>query len=272
MRAVRLIDTLSFLLTLSERIDISVDPFTGRNPSYCFVELTTKEQADRAMVELDGKDFQGRPVRVKPGVAKSAQDRSTLRSPNNSPGRFSNDKTGSPSGDRWQRSDAPSSPYNKGNGNENSRRLYVGGLPKITDQETIDSEVQAFFKGYNVYVYPEVSPVHRSTMMILIAALFFFFFFRHTVRPLQSLFLPIRRSASSPATIIIYLSTSQPPTKQQQHKLRSMAEKDPGEAKYDLEELAASRGSPRRDKNGLHHGIKISLSPWQKSPRHERMT
>ncbi|OKL61857.1 hypothetical protein UA08_03045 [Talaromyces atroroseus] len=146
-----------------ERIDISVDPFTGRNPSYCFVELATKEQADRAMVELDGNDFQGRPVRIKPGVAKSSssssQDRSTLRSSQNSPSRFN----GSPSAtnDRWQRSDAPS-PQAKASSNENSRRLYVGGLPKIVDQEAIDSDIQAFFKGYNVEAITKLISPHPS--------------------------------------------------------------------------------------------------------------
>lgn len=145
-----------------ERIDISVDPFTGRNPSYCFVELATKEQADRAMLELDGKDLQGRPIRIKPGVAKSSQDRSTVRSPQSSPSRY-NDKTGSPSttNDRWQRNDAPS-PYAKGNSNENSRRLYVGGLPKIVDQEAIDSEIQTFFKGYNVEAITKLISPHPS--------------------------------------------------------------------------------------------------------------
>jgi hypothetical protein len=101
------------------------------------------------MVELDGKDLQGRPVRIKPGVAKSAQDRATLRSPQSSPSRF-NDKPAT-TNDRWQRSDVPS-PNSKPSSSENSRRLYVGGLPKIVDQEAIDSDVQGFFKGYNVYV------------------------------------------------------------------------------------------------------------------------
>ena len=137
----------------SERIDISIDPFTGRNPSYCFVELATKEQADRAMVELDGKDLQGRPIRIKPGVAKSAQDRSTsTRSPQSSPSRF-NDNAGSPSTlvDRWQRKDTSFS-NNKPNDIENSRRLYVGGLPKIMDKQTLDADIQSFFKGYNLCV------------------------------------------------------------------------------------------------------------------------
>ena len=73
---------------------MSIDPFTGRNPSYCtgrgsikprkrlnscswqssqdegFVELEPREQADRAIQELNGKDLLGRPVRRGPGVAQ----------------------------------------------------------------------------------------------------------------------------------------------------------------------------------------------------------
>lgn len=105
------------------------------------------------MVELDGKDLQGRPIRIKPGVAKSAQDRvSSTRSPQSSPSRL-NDNAGSPSTlvDRWQRKDASLS-NSKPNDIENSRRLYVGGLPKIMDKQALDADIQAFFKGYNLYV------------------------------------------------------------------------------------------------------------------------
>jgi RNA recognition motif-containing protein len=50
----------------SERIDMSIDPFTGRNPSFCFVELDSKTEADRAIVELEGKPVLTRPVKIKP--------------------------------------------------------------------------------------------------------------------------------------------------------------------------------------------------------------
>jgi RNA recognition motif-containing protein len=139
----------------SERVDISIDPFTGRNPSYCFVELESKEQADRAMVELDGKDLLGRPVKVKPGVAKASQDRSSPRPSNNTNiAPRSTEKPGSSSVafDRWQRNDASS--HFKGY-SENGRRLYVGGLPKLSNQQTIDSEIQTLFNGYNMYVFSQ---------------------------------------------------------------------------------------------------------------------
>lgn len=46
---------------------MSIDPYTGRNPSYCFIELKTKEQADSAMQQLSGTDILGRPAKLGPG-------------------------------------------------------------------------------------------------------------------------------------------------------------------------------------------------------------
>ena len=51
-------------------VSISTDPFTGRNPSYCFVDVETVEEAQRAIAELNGVDVLGRGVKVSPGVAK----------------------------------------------------------------------------------------------------------------------------------------------------------------------------------------------------------
>lgn len=51
-----------------QAINISVDPMTGRNPSYCFVDFKTKETAEKVMEEFDGRDFMRRPLKVKPGV------------------------------------------------------------------------------------------------------------------------------------------------------------------------------------------------------------
>lgn len=138
----------------SERIDIAIDPFTGRNPSYCFVDLETKELADRAMTELDGRDILGRPVKIKPGVAKTASERSQEQQQQRTESSPRSDK-GSPfTLDRWKRNDATS--VAKVN-SDSSRRLYVGGLPRLTDPEAITTNITNFFKGYKVYVrnYPQ---------------------------------------------------------------------------------------------------------------------
>lgn len=51
-------------------VNISTDPFTGRNPSYCFVDLDSAEEAQRAIAELNGVDVLGRALKVSPGVAR----------------------------------------------------------------------------------------------------------------------------------------------------------------------------------------------------------
>lgn len=131
------------LSAFSERIDIAIDPFTGRNPSYCFVDLVSKDAAERAMTELDGRDMLGRPIKIKPGVAKTSAERSQQRMD----GSPRSDRS-SPNGmDRWRRNDTPSFPKMN---NDSSRRLYVGGLPKLIEQETINSNMTKFFQGYNV--------------------------------------------------------------------------------------------------------------------------
>lgn len=51
-------------------ISMSTDPFTGRNPSYCFVDLNSGEEAAGAMAALSGMEVLGRPVKINPGVKK----------------------------------------------------------------------------------------------------------------------------------------------------------------------------------------------------------
>ncbi|KAE8145651.1 hypothetical protein BDV25DRAFT_164152 [Aspergillus avenaceus] len=126
-----------------ERIDIAIDPFTGRNPSYCFVDLESKELAEKAMNELDGRDMLGRPVKIKPGVVKSSSERAQQRT-DASP----RADRSSPQGlDRWRRNDTPT--FAKLS-SDSSRRLYVGGLPRLTEQDVITSNITSFFKDYKL--------------------------------------------------------------------------------------------------------------------------
>ncbi|KAL4775937.1 hypothetical protein BDW60DRAFT_104303 [Aspergillus nidulans var. acristatus] len=171
------------------RIDISIDPFSGRNPSYCFVDLSTKELAERAMAELDGGDLLGRPVKIKPGVVKSASERQQQQRTGMgastgsvgdglSSGSPRANRTGSSplNADRWRRDDnltsastTPTKLSNMSTYNPNadpSKRLYVGGLPRLTDQEAISSNITQFFKGYNLYVVSSLlSSGHSFNLM-----------------------------------------------------------------------------------------------------------
>ncbi|OXV05463.1 hypothetical protein Egran_06770 [Elaphomyces granulatus] len=141
-----------------EQIDISIDPFTGRNPSYCFVELETKEQAEQAMQQLGGRDFLGRPVKIRPGVAKSPTDRSIAKT-DGSPRTESERPFAF---DRWQRDDA--SAHFKGY-SEQGRRLYVGGLPKLSNQANIDTGIRKFFRGFNVEAVSKLISPPPSKLM-----------------------------------------------------------------------------------------------------------
>jgi RNA recognition motif-containing protein len=138
---------------------MSTDPFTGRNPSYCFVELGTPEEANRAMGELNGKEIMGRPVKININTPKRGKDRSEgARPPIQSYDRGWRPQTSAPQDpkegkgnpyvfDRWQRKDAAE--HFKGPSEEN-RRLYVGGLPRIPNQDTVNEEMRALFKDYEM--------------------------------------------------------------------------------------------------------------------------
>ncbi|KAL4940145.1 hypothetical protein BDV06DRAFT_197365 [Aspergillus oleicola] len=158
------------------RIDIAIDPFSGRNPSYCFVDLETKELAERAMTELDGADLAGRPVKIKPGIVKSVSERQQQQQQRTMDGSAQgsssprangmNGNRSSPfNADRWRRDEnaPPSTPSKSSSTTTNgtgssisnantdpSKRLYVGGLPRLTEQDKISAKVTDFFKGYNV--------------------------------------------------------------------------------------------------------------------------
>ncbi|KAH7092922.1 hypothetical protein FB567DRAFT_158660 [Paraphoma chrysanthemicola] len=129
-------------------IEIPSDPFTSRNPSHCFVDLPSLEDAERAMRHLSGQPFQGRPLEVKPCVQKRP------RAP-----RSQSDELQSM---RWQRDtrERPNTrhlppaigmwatdllaPIKEG------RRLFVGGLSKPIDNHSSDLEIRRIFEGFQV--------------------------------------------------------------------------------------------------------------------------
>jgi RNA recognition motif-containing protein len=111
-----------------ERIDMSMDPFTGRNPSYCFVEFGSKEEADSAIETLTGTNLLGRVVKANSCVPRSRKRPKAM-----------------PLLDRWNRSDAEE--HWRGIGQE-KRRLFVGGLPKPETQLQAEKLIQGLFSGF----------------------------------------------------------------------------------------------------------------------------
>jgi len=111
-----------------ERIDMSMDPFTGRNPSYCFVEFASKEQADSAIESLNGTNLLGRVVKANSCVPRSRKRPKTM-----------------PLLDRWNRTDAEEHWRSMG---QEKRRLFVGGLPKPDTQLQAEKLIQGLFSGF----------------------------------------------------------------------------------------------------------------------------
>ncbi|KAJ3865157.1 hypothetical protein EV359DRAFT_63400 [Lentinula novae-zelandiae] len=143
-----------------EHIDISIDPFTGRNLSYCFVELLTKEDAERAMERLNGQMFMGRPLKVRSGVPRGTRQNNdeengvqdtpsqgVNRRPRRSPADFANNPAASLVFEGWERDDAEM--HWKGYADQ-GRRLYVGGLPQMTTHRAVNDAVRDIFKGYEL--------------------------------------------------------------------------------------------------------------------------
>jgi len=113
-----------------ESIDMSMDPFTGRNPSYCFVEFASKEQADGAIESLNGTNLLGRVVKANSCVPRSRKRPKIA-----------------PLLDRWTRPKAEE--HWRGMGQE-KRRLFVAGLRKPATQLQAEKLIQGLFSGFDV--------------------------------------------------------------------------------------------------------------------------
>lgn len=106
------------------------------------------EQAERAMAELNGKLMLGRPVKINPGVPKSDSnpplgrrdpDVASANAQDSQPQRFAFE--------RWTRDDASDHWYGYA---AEGRRLFVGGLPRMRNQPTVDYEIRKVFYGFNM--------------------------------------------------------------------------------------------------------------------------
>ncbi|KAF1958109.1 RNA-binding domain-containing protein [Byssothecium circinans] len=157
-------------------IDISIDPFTHRNPSYCFVDLATPAAATTAMHLLPGTLLLGRPLKVKPCVQKrapfptsnayqpySASLQATRWKSSNADAAVpstsapasaptdSHDPTASISSSTNPDPDPPST---------TAHRVLVSNLPRPLDQHSSDLEIRALFREVGVRV-ERVSKVKR---------------------------------------------------------------------------------------------------------------
>ncbi|KAI0156475.1 hypothetical protein GGR57DRAFT_463538 [Xylariaceae sp. FL1272] len=136
-------------------IHISIDPFTGRNPSYCFVEFPDADSATKAMEILEGKDLLGREVKCRPCQPKGS---GSGGKPTDAPTRWG----------QWEKADSD------GQGRQNPpsfdryrqdftvKRLYVGGLPRMHDQSTNFAEITELFKDFKLEAISKRVSAHES--------------------------------------------------------------------------------------------------------------
>ncbi|KAI2632151.1 RNA-binding domain-containing protein [Hypoxylon sp. NC1633] len=141
------------------KIHISIDPFTGRNPSYCFIEFGDRDSAEKAMSTLEGKPLLGREVKCRPCNPKGGSSGGRQGGGPNRWGDWSGEKSG---GDREHASDAPAS-FDRYKKDFNGRRLYVGGLPRMHDQATNFAEVSEIFEGFQLEAVSKRVTAHEST-------------------------------------------------------------------------------------------------------------
>jgi RNA recognition motif-containing protein len=144
---------------------MSIDPFAGRNPSYCFADLDDNEDTDAVIRSLQGYQIRGRPIKINYDSGKREQcaprrietrlengeRRSFDFTPNkNSPFVF----------DRYARTDVReywTKPV------EENRRLFVGGLSDISDQTFVDEEMRQLFHDHDIQaVSKRILPAHRN--------------------------------------------------------------------------------------------------------------
>ncbi|KAF2474386.1 RNA-binding domain-containing protein [Lindgomyces ingoldianus] len=141
-----------------ENIDISMDPFTHRNPSYCFVDFDTEEAATSAMETLNGRQFLGRPLKLKPCIQKRS-DPSKLESEGLMFSRWLDD---SPSGNQAKSGANDTFSTSDLQTVKENRTLWVGGLPKPLDQHTSDTAIRNLFADFKVEAVSMVKSPHDS--------------------------------------------------------------------------------------------------------------
>lgn len=140
-----------------EHIHISIDPISRRNPGYCFVDFLDKETAERALASL-AADISGRPIKVGPCEPKKQRNPfSSCEGENfafNRWGDWKSKREVEPPTERVYRRGVEQGPQGALDHfddmiHSDERRLFVGGLDKMTNQAEHNEEVSLLFAGFN---------------------------------------------------------------------------------------------------------------------------
>ncbi|KAI0853925.1 RNA-binding domain-containing protein [Daldinia vernicosa] len=153
-----------------EAIHISIDPFTGRNPSYCFVEFSDRESADLAMSTLNGKLLLGREVKCRPCIPKGGASGGRQGEGSRRWGNWKGENTTTDEGgeaslgqdiQQGEKEGLPSS-FSRYDKDFSKQRLYVGGLPRMHDQAMNSAEIRELFKEFQVEAISKRVTAHES--------------------------------------------------------------------------------------------------------------
>ncbi|RDA88646.1 hypothetical protein CP532_4098 [Ophiocordyceps camponoti-leonardi (nom. inval.)] len=145
-----------------DNIHISVDPVSARNPGYCFVDFADRETAERALGELV-TEIGGRPLKVGPCEPKKFTGGSRDEAYAfqrwgdwrvKGEGERQEGGGGGGGGRRHHHQNPKQGPYGALDhfddmvNDFNGRRLFVGGLGKMSDQAQNSREVRGIFEGF----------------------------------------------------------------------------------------------------------------------------
>ena len=150
---------------VEQDITFSTDPMTGRNPGYCFINVASTNEAQRAINDINGQKVIGRPIIVNHDTGRN-DNRKHERRINTSTQSWRKDPGAprttdaisnnyAPTFDRWQRQDAEAhwtDPIDQG------RRVWVGGLPRIEGHSASDESMQEVFAGFKIQAIHKVIP------------------------------------------------------------------------------------------------------------------
>lgn len=139
-----------------ENIHVSLDAVSGRNPGYAFVDFAERATAERALTSLRAS-LRGREIKVGPCEPRKK------RNGEGRPGGFQrgSDWRGAAGEEGQQyhggeaREQRPRGGFNRSEevvDESQGKRLYVGGLAKMGDEEQNKQEVLDIFTGFNPYV------------------------------------------------------------------------------------------------------------------------
>lgn len=148
-----------------KKVGVSIDPFNGRNPGYCFVDLNSSdEDAQLAITTIQGQLVHSSPVKVNSNTQKKLHTQRLPAIAYN--GKREARKVPTPNVtdkafafDRWSRNGAPSrrtAPLRE------RRRLHVGGLSSIPNQDVVNFGMRALFQNFNVEAVSKILPPSES--------------------------------------------------------------------------------------------------------------